>query len=227
MEAAKMRSKTNKREAPERYEHGEIDDILVENKQGQIITQSDIQRTIDIYINGLRDPESIYNNKPMIFNGLLEAIYRKNIKYILPNTYNLDYELLDSIFINIYINLCYTFSYIPSVLSFCNHLVKIEVSGIYTIQSGFYRPDGSKINNRFIEICKKWESFCTSDLFDNIAHNNSVGCIFIAKVKGYTDQPQPAPQINVTVTPSLDEKMLEAIRTGTPGELPPLPPTTN
>ena len=221
-----MRSKTNRNEAPERYEHGEIDDILVENKEGKIITQSDIQRTIDIYINGLRDPESIYNNKPMIFNGLLEVIYRRNIKYILPNTYNLDYELLDSIFINIYINLCYTFSYIPSVLSFCNHLVKIEVSGIYTIQSGFYRPDGSKINNRFIEICKKWESFCTSDLFDNIAHNNSVGCIFIAKVKGYTDQPQPAPQIQVNITPAIDEKQLQALTGGAAPIAPPLPGTT-
>ena len=222
-----MRSKTNKREAPERYEHGEIDDILVENKQGQIITQSDIQRTIDIYINGLRDPESIYNNKPMIFNGLLEAIYRKNIKYILPNTYNNDYELLDSIFINIYINLCYTFSYIPSVLIFCNHLVKIDISNKYNIKTGFYRDSDAKVNNNIRLICKKWESMCNSDLFANIAHNNSVGCIFIAKVKGYTDQPQQTPQINVTVTPSLDEKMLEAIRTGTPGELPPLPPTTN
>lgn len=222
-----MRSKTNRNEAPERYEAAEVEDILVENKEGKIITQSDIQRTIDIYINGLRDPESIYNNKPMIFNGLLEAIYRRNIKYILPNTYNLDYELLDSIFINIYINLCYTFSYIPSVLSFCNHLVKIEVSGIYTIQSGFYRPDGSKINNRFIEICKKWESFCTSDLFDNIAHNNSVGCIFIAKVKGYTDQPQPAPQIQVNITPAIDEKQLAALTGGAAPIAPPLPPAAN
>ena len=222
-----MRSKTNRNEAPERYEAAEVEDILVENKEGKIITQSDIQRTIDIYINGLRDPESIYNNKPMIFNGLLEAIYRRNIKYILPNTYNLDYELLDSIFINIYINLCYMFSYIPSVLSFCNHLVKIEVSGIYTIQSGFYRPDGSKINNRFIEICKKWESFCTSDLFDNIAHNNSVGCIFIAKVKGYTDQPQPAPQIQVNITPAIDEKQLQALTGGSAPIAPPLPPAAN
>jgi hypothetical protein len=221
-----MRSKTNRHEAPERYEAAEIDDILVENKEGKIITQSDIQRTIDIYINGLRDPESIYNNKPMIFNGLLGAIYRKNIKYILPNTFNLDYELLDSIFINIYINLCYTFSYLPSVLCFCNHLVKVEVSGIYTIQSGFYRPDGSKINNRFIEICKKWESFCTSDLFDNIAHNNSVGCIFIAKVKGYTDQPQPAPQIQVNITPAIDEKQLQALTGGSAPIAPPLPGTT-
>lgn len=222
-----MRSKTDKREAPERYEHGKIDDILVENKQGQIITQSDIQRTIDIYINGLRDPESIYNNKPMIFNGLLEAIYRKNIKYILPNTFNLDYELLDSIFINIYINLCYTFSYIPSVLIFCNHLVKIDVSGIYSIKTGFYKTSEAKVNNNTLLICRKWESMCNSDLFTNIAHNNSVGCIFIAKVKGYTDQPQQTPEIHVTVTPSIDEKTLEAIRTKKPGELPPLPPTTN
>lgn len=217
-----MRSKTNRNEAPERYEHGEIDDILVENKEGKIITQSDIQRTIDIYINGLRDPESIYNNKPMLFMGLLEAIYKRNIKYILPNTYNIDYELLDSIFINIYINLCYSFGYIPSILTFCSHVVKIDMSGMYNIKYGFYRTDDSKVNQNTFSIFHKWESLCNSDLFNNIAHNNSIGCIFIAKVKGYTDQPQQQPQIQVNITPAIDERQLAAI-TGNAAPLPPLP----
>ena len=217
-----MRSKTNRNEAPERYEHGEIDDILVENKEGKIITQSDIQRTIDIYINGLRDPESIYNNKPMLFMGLLEAIYRRNIKYILPDSYNNDYELLDSIFINIYINLCYSFGYIPSCSTFLIHLVHVSTINLFSIKTGFYR-DNSKVNNNTYSILKKWESLSNSDLFNNVAHTGSIGGMFVLKVKGFSDQPQQQPQIQVNITPAIDEKQLAALTGGAAPIAPPLP----
>lgn len=184
-----------------------VDDVLIDCERG-VLTVSDIQNTIDEYMDSLRNADDIYNNKPMIFNGLLELIYKRNIKRILPNTYNNDYELLDDIFRNIYLYLCYMFNYVPNISTFCNHLVHIDISNCYNISNGFYRKDGSRVNNNTYSIYKNWQQLCDGDLFEHIAQTGSVGGIFVAKVKGYTDQPQPGPQITVNLAPGIEEKQL-------------------
>lgn len=56
-----------------------------------------------------------------------------------------------------------------------------------------------------------WQEYCDSDLFNHIAQNNSVGGMFVAKVRGYSDAPQTAPQITVNLTPNIDAKQLSNI----------------
>lgn len=185
------------------------EDILINCKAG-IITTGDIQRSINNYLESLHDPSDIYNNKPMIFNGLLEYIYRHNIKYLIPdNLYSYDWDLLNDIFINIYINLCYTFNYIPMVSTYILHLVHANISYIYTIKDGI-RCDNSKVNTKITNYLKIWSEYSDSDLFNHIAQNNSVGGMFVAKVRGYTDQPQITPAVQITLAPTIDTKQLEA-----------------
>jgi len=195
----------------DRYSNYEIDDTIVTSKEGKYITKTEIQNSIDNYINTLYKPDDIFNNKPMIFNGLLEYIYRHNIKPIIPNTYNYDWQLLDNVFENIYINLCYTFSYIPMVSIFCNHMVHIDVKYIYNIKDGIRVTDNSKVNPNIIRYIQKWLTICDSDLFTHIAQTNGVGGMFVAKVRGYSDQPQ---QIAVNISadvPKLDLKQIATI----------------
>ena len=56
-----------------------------------------------------------------------------------------------------------------------------------------------------------WQEYCDSDLFNHIAQNNSVGGMFVAKVRGYSDTPNPAATITVNLTPNIDEKQLKTI----------------
>lgn len=195
----------------ERFRDNEIDDIIVKSNEGKYITKTEIQNSIDRYIKSLYNPDDIFNNKPMIFNGLLEYIYRHNIKPIIPNTYNYDWQLLDNVFENIYINLCYTFSYIPMVTIFTNHLVHIDIKYIYNIKDGIRVMDDNKVNPNIVRYIQKWISICNGDLFTHIAQTNSIGSIFIAKVKGFSDQPQ---QISVNINadvPKLDLKQIASI----------------
>lgn len=185
------------------------EDILINCKAG-IITTGDIQRSINNYLDSLHDPSDIYNNKPMLFNGLLEYIYRHNIRHLIPdNLYTYDWDLLNDIFINIYINLCYTFNYIPMVSTYILHLVHANISYIYTIKDGI-RCDNSKVNTKITNYLKIWSEYSDSDLFNHIAQNNSVGGMFVAKVRGYTDQPQITPAVQITLAPTIDTKQLEA-----------------
>lgn len=189
-----------------------IDDILVECKAG-IITQTDIQRSINNYLETLYKPEEIYNNKPMLFNGLLEYIYKHNIKHLLQyneTNNNYDWKLLNDIFINIYINLCYSFGYIPMLSTFIYHVLHIDLTYIYNIKDGI-RLDGSKVINNSSNYIKMWQQYCDSDLFNHIAQTNSVGGMFVAKVRGYSDTPQVSPAITVNLTPNIDAKQLTAI----------------
>lgn len=189
-----------------------IDDILVECKAG-VITTKDIQISINNYLDTLYKPEEIYNNKPMLFNGLLEYIYKHNIKHLLQTNDNNDYydwNLLNDIFINIYINLCYSFGYIPMLSTFIYHVLHIDLTYIYNIKDGI-RLDGSKVINNSSNYIKMWQQYCDSDLFNHIAQNNSVGGMFVAKVRGYSDQPTSAAAITVNLTPNIDEKQLKSI----------------
>ena len=196
------------------------EEILVSCEAG-IITSSDIQKSIDEYLSKLHDPNDIYSNKPMIFNGLLEFIYVRNLQRIFSvERYN-DYVLLDTIFNRIYLNLCYSFSYVPMVTMFCNHLIHLDIANIYTIKDGLRVNNNSnrEYNNKLNLLISKWLSVCDSDLFTHIAHTGSIGGMFLAKVKGYSDQPQQ--QINIAIeTPRIDEKQLARLAVTPAPQLP-------
>ena len=202
--------KTKVKEIPKN--NYEIDNILVSCKAG-VITSKDIQISINNYLETLYNPNEIYNNKPMLFNGLLEYIYKHNIKHLLQyneTNNNYDWNLLNDIFINIYINLCYSFGYIPMLSTFIYHVLHIDLTYIYNIKDGI-RLDGSKVINNSSNYIKMWQQYCDSDLFNHIAQTNSVGGMFVAKVRGYSDQPTPAAAITVNLTPNIDEKQLKNI----------------
>lgn len=196
------------------------EEILVSCEAG-IITSSDIQKSINEYLSKLHDPNDIYCNKPMLFNGLLEYIYVRNLQRIFSvERYN-DYMLLDTIFNRIYLNLCYSFSYVPMVTVFCNHLIHLDIANIYTIKDGLRVNNNSnrEYNNKLNLLISKWLSVCDSDLFTHIAHTGSIGGMFLAKVKGYSDQPQQSITIALE-TPRIDEKQLTRLATTPAPQLP-------
>lgn len=216
------KTRTSPQDAPKIIiaEEMQPEEILVSCEAG-IITSSDIQRSINEYIAKLHDPNDIYSNKPMLFNGLLEFIYVRNLQKIFSvERYN-DYMLLDTIFNRIYLNLCYSFSYVPMVTMFCNHLIHLDIANIYTIKDGLRVNNNSnrEYNNKLNLLISKWLSVCDSDLFTHIAHTGSIGSMFLAKVKGYSDQPQQSITIALE-TPRIDEKQLTRLATTPAPQLP-------
>jgi hypothetical protein len=187
----------------------EMDEILIDCKQG-IITQKDIERSIEEYTNSLPDPNVLYINGHKSFNNLLLYIYRHNIKSILPDTYRHDYNLLDDIFNYIYIPLTYRYNRICSINNFCT-LVNIDYSLFYDIKNGEYRSTNDNVSLNTSQIIKKWINICNGELLDNFMHTGNVGGIFVAKTRGFTDTPQTAPQITVNLIPNIDAKQLTAI----------------
>lgn len=187
----------------------EIDEILIDCKQG-ILTQNDIERSIEEYTNTLPDPEVLYINGHKSFNNLLLYIYRHNIKSILPNTYRHDYKLLDDIFKNIYIPLTYRYNRIASINNYCL-LVNIDYSLFYDIKNGEYRHNDSRVTFENTQIIKNWISMCNGELIDNVMHTGNVGGIFVAKTRGFTDTPQSAPPITDNLTPNIDENQLQVV----------------
>ena len=203
----------------ERFEGNYVEDNLIEYN-GKIITSGDLESVINRYLSTLINPADIYKNN-RLFNGMLLYIYKHLIIYILPNSYNNDYELFDSIFNNIYIPLCYLYNHIPTVSNFCI-LIHIDYNQFYDIKSGTH-IDGSKVNNNTHRIIQKWISICNSELLDNIIHNNSIGSMFLAKVHGFRED--NITNVNITVnTPQISESQLNSIaKSG----LPMLPDTEN
>ena len=51
----------------------EVENVLINNQCG-IITEKDIEKSIDEYSLSLQDPNELYNSKNMLFNGLLRYI---------------------------------------------------------------------------------------------------------------------------------------------------------
>ena len=94
--------------------------------------------------------------------------------------------------------------------TFIYHVLHIDLTYIYNIKDGI-RLDGSKVINNSSNYIKMWQQYCDSDLFNHIAQTNSVGGMFVAKVRGYSDQPTPAAAITVNLTPNIDEKQLKSI----------------
>lgn len=195
----------------DKFESTEVEDIIATSKEKKILTRKELQSCVNMFLSTLKNPDDIYNNKPMLFNGLLEFIYRHKIKYIIPDTIEYDWKLLDELFDNVYIYLCYIFGYVPFLTTFTSHLVKIDVKYIYNIKTGIRQTDDRKVNPNTVRYIQKWLNICDTDLFNHVLQNNSVGGMFVAKVRGYSDQPQ---NISVSIsaeTPKIDLKQISTI----------------
>ena len=205
----------------ERVEAQTVDQNLIEHN-GVVISSYDLDRCIDNYVSTLKNPDDINNKNTKAFNGLLLYIYRNLIRYILPNSYNNDYELLDIIFHDIYINLCYMYNHTPTISNFCI-LTGLKYSVFYDIKNGVYRANNGVVNDKHKRIIQNWIDICNGELLDNIIHTNSIGSMFLAKVHGFRED--NITQVNLTVNvPTISEKQLNAIAGS---DYPTLPDTEN
>lgn len=171
--------------------------------------QSEIDVLCDEYISTLHDENMIY--KSTVFSGMLNYIYLHKLKYIIPDTYNNDYVLLDSIFDNIYINLCTRFNICPSIIQF-TVLCHIDVSMLTEMRTGTYK-DGSRVNADTSKTVKKWYSVCESMLLSKATNESSIGSIFALKANyGYRDNDTPQVLQIQTGTQATPEQIAEKYR---------------
>ena len=201
-----------------------ITDNLVEDKlieyNGLVVTTSDIETCIDNYTMTLYDSNDLYVKGHKSFNGLLLYIYNHCLKYIIPNTWNNDYMLLDDIFNYIFIPLCYRYNRIPCIQLF-TILCHIDYSMFYDIRTGVYKNvnNSSMVNHNISTIVKKWINICNGELLENIMHTGNIGAMFIAKVHGFRED--NATNISITVNaPQISETQLQKLASGVIPELP-------
>ena len=199
----------------ERYKDNIIDNVILEYND-IVITEYELEKYINQYLDTLNNRDDIYKLH-RTFNGLLLYLYKHLIRYILPDNYNNDYELLDNIFNNIYIPLCYLYNHIPNIANYCI-LVHLNYAYFYDLKSGTY-VNGGIVNNKHREIVKKWIDICNGELIEDIIHRNSIGSMFLAKVHGFRED--NASNINITInTPMISEKQLQNIAAAAIPELP-------
>ena len=201
--------------AIERFKDNVIDNVILEYND-IVITEYELEKHINNYIDTLNNPDDIYKLH-RTFNGLLLYLYKHLIRYVLPNNYNNDYELLDTIFTDIYIPLCYLYNHIPNIANYCI-LVHLQYSYFYDLKTGLYK-DGSIVNNKSKYIIQKWIDICNGELIEDIIHRNSIGSMFLAKVHGFRED--NTTNISITVNePSISEKQLEKLAANALPELP-------
>lgn len=147
---------------------------------GEIIYFSDILNICDAYINNLYDENNI--NKSAAFNGLLYYLKNDNkINKILSKTRyengRIDYNVLDIIFKNIYLPVCYRYLKTPTIQQFCV-FTGINNGVISQIKSGNYYNKNYSVNNSACEIVKTWYDICESALYGKALEENSISAIF-------------------------------------------------
>ena len=199
----------------ERYKDNVIDNVILEYND-IVITEYELEKHINQYIETLNNPDDIYKLH-RTFNGLLLYLYKHLIRYVLPNNYNNDYELLDTIFTDIYIPLCYLYNHIPNIANYCI-LVNLQYSYFYDLKTGVYK-DGSIVNNKSKYIIQKWIDICNGELIEDIIHRNSIGSMFLAKVHGFREDNNTSVTININ-TPQLNETQLQKLAAAAVPELP-------
>lgn len=153
-------------------------DILLLDFRGIEVYKTDIELLCDEYINSLPDESMIY--KSAVFIGLLEFIYKRLLKNIIPkNEYDSNLELLDNIFYNIFIPLCLKYNITPTMIlfsSFCH----VSYNNLIEIKKGF-RNNGQKVKFLDSEIVKNWSNFIESGLLLKTVNEQSVGSMFALK----------------------------------------------
>lgn len=181
--------------------------------------QSEIDFLCDEYISTLHDESMIY--KSTVFSGMLQYIYNNKLKYIIPDGFYNDYVLLDSIFDNVYINLCSKYNIVPSIIQF-TVLCHIDVSMLTELRNGNYK-DGSKVNEKTSKTVKKWYAVCESMLLSKATNESSIGSIFALKANyGYRDNDAPQVLQIQTGTQATPEQIAEKYKDIKAPELPEL-----
>ena len=205
-----------------RYENKGGDNI----KKSTIKTDTDIElylnkidSYVDEYISSLPDESIVY--KSMGFNGLLYYIYKHCIIHVIDNDsfYN-DYDLLDRIFFDIYLPLCYRFNIVPSVIGYCT-FVHIDNRNISDIKQGVYRKDGSRVKPESQRTVQRWYDAIETSLLYKATNENGIGSIFALKANyNYNDQPKQVIAIeNNTDDKTVDELALEYSHTEPPKQI--------
>ena len=168
------------------------------------------QSEIDILCHEYLDSIGVIDNiKPMQFNGMLLYIYNNKLRYIIPDTYKNDYELLNNIFFDIYIPLCCKYGFCPTILQFTSHLVRIDNKTLSQIRNGVY-ADGSKVNKITCETVEKWFDICESGLLSKAVETNGIGAIFALKANyKYRDNDIPAIQFTTKQENSTPEQLAD------------------
>lgn len=198
-------------------------DIVLISENGIEIYQSDIDILTEEYISSLQDETMIYKSMP--FNGLLYYIYIHKIKHIIDidkqnrkDNHN-NYKLLNDIFFNIFLPVCYKFNNTPTVLQFCS-MVMIDNSHLSDIRAGFYRGNGSRVNPEHTQIVKKWFDICENGLSSKTINEGSIGSMFILKSKYHYVEASPEPPTTEQLTQSTPEQIAERYRDAKKPEIP-------
>lgn len=153
--------------------------------RGIDIYENDIDIIIEQYSNKIGSLDMLY--KPSVFSGLLEQIYKRILKNIIPNNEQNNYRLLDDIFYSIYLPLCYRFNISPTIVQFCS-LCHISSSNITDVKNGVFRSNHSKATILSNQIVKRWFDVVESGLLSKAVNESSIGSIFGLKaLYGYRD----------------------------------------
>ena len=155
------------------------------------IYDNDVQLLCDEYIDSLPNPDMIY--KTAVFSGLLEYIYKNLLRNVVINKppYGYDYNVLNSVFYNIYIPLCAKYGISPTVIQF-SALVKVSKDIFTEVRTGYYE-NGTRANPERTRTVKNWFNTCEASLLGKAVNDNGIGAIFALKANyGYRD--------NTTVT---------------------------
>lgn len=203
--------------AIERYRDNVIDNVILEYND-IVITEYELEKHINQYIQTLNNPDDIYNKSTKAFNGLLLYLYNHLIKYIIPDTWSNDYNLYNDIFYKLYIPLSYRYNRVCSINLFCI-LIGVDYNYFYDIKTGTYKNTGVIVNPNNVNLIKNWINFCNSELIEDVVTTNGIGSMFRAKVHGFREDNNSSVTININ-TPMISEKQLQNIAAAAIPELP-------
>ena len=160
-----------------------VEGIIINSAKG-IITEADIQRYEEEYISSLYNPDMIYKNSSC-FIGLLLYI-SKQIKfddYIYNNQKQLDYVILNNIFLVLFLPLYNKYGFVPTVNTFCL-LVNIDFTTVYRIYAGYEKKYlGNNSNIGADSIIKNWFNICEGAVADKVIQHNGIGGMFYLKAR--------------------------------------------
>lgn len=207
--------------APTGPDKSEIPGLILYTDKGYI-TESEIYSLCNRYIDMLPVKDSIYKN-PNVFIGLLKYIYNNSLKkYIKYNNCNYDYDVLDTIFNDIYIPLCAIYMIPITIELFCI-FTGIEEKTIYNIYIGINNSmyDHFSSNIHTVSIIRKWYEVTENATAAHVIASNSIGGIFYLKSKRHWSE---VSNIHITATndaPALDLEQIDALTAqDTPPQLP-------
>ena len=169
-----------------------MDIVKDKDCHGIEIFLNDIELLEREYIETLPDQTMIY--KSNCFTGLLLKIYQSVLINVIPATYKNDYTLLNSIFMKVYLPLCYKYNINPTVIQFCSVLVNIDNTNISDIKNGRFRNGYAVKDVNATQTVKSWYSICESGLVSRAIADNSIGAIFSLKA-AYSWNENPTPTI--------------------------------